>query len=76
MKISVSIVESTFMISISLEPRVVLELINFTHVANEFLSVDSFDPDSLGWMDEPVWDPAHVEEKTVPVLVVLILAGD
>ena len=27
-------------------------------------------------MDEPVWDPAHVEEKTVPVFVVLILAGD
>ena len=64
------------MICISLEPRVVLELIDSPDIADEFLPIYSFDADSLGWVDEPVGDPAHVEEKPVPVFVVLILTGD
>lgn len=64
------------MIGISLEPGVVLELIYPPDKADEFLPVYTFNANPLGGMDEPVRDPAHVEEKPVPVFVVLILAGD
>lgn len=64
------------MISISLEPRVILELVNSAHVTDEFLPINSLNADSFGWVDKPVWDPSHVEEKTVPVFVVLVFTGD
>lgn len=53
----------------------IAEFIKLAHKASEFLPINLLNPDSGSDVFDRFWDPAHVENETLPVLVVRILSS-